>query len=82
MVVVSGIEDEIRGLESDGDARELDWRQKTKAVWKDDVMKELLCQMHGQQTAITLLVQGLQMYVRSSSAAHHLDLTSRQGVVI
>ena len=34
-------------------------------LWKEEVMKDLLQQIRGQQTALSLLVQAFQMYVHS-----------------
>lgn len=41
----------------------LDWRRKFKAVWKQDEMTNLLQQIRGQEVALSLLLQGLQMHV-------------------
>ncbi|KAF2145327.1 uncharacterized protein K452DRAFT_355813 [Aplosporella prunicola CBS 121167] len=38
----------------------LTWKVKARFVWKEDVMKELLQQLRGQQAALNLLIQALQ----------------------
>jgi hypothetical protein len=40
---------------------ETEWTETAKAVWKDEVMNELLKQIRKQQTTMALLVQTLQM---------------------
>lgn len=40
---------------------QLNWKQKMKTVWKENDGKELLMQLWGQQTALSLLIQLLQM---------------------
>ena len=37
------------------------WKTKARYVWKEEAMRDLLLQIRGQQTAISLLIQGLQM---------------------
>lgn len=62
MVVFSCLDDEVRGLVGKAaSGSDLDWTDKVKIVWKEDTMKELLQQLRGQQTALLLLIQGLQM---------------------
>ncbi|KAF2426170.1 hypothetical protein EJ08DRAFT_379081 [Tothia fuscella] len=39
----------------------LDWTERAKIVWKEDEMVDLLEQIRGQEAALTLLLQGLQM---------------------
>jgi hypothetical protein len=36
------------------------WAARAKVIWKEDTMKNLLQQIRGQQTALTLLIQLLQ----------------------
>jgi hypothetical protein len=62
MVVLSCIEDEVHRFNTlepglDGLSR----MDKVKVAWKDDTLRELATQLRGQQTAMTLLVQTLQM---------------------
>jgi hypothetical protein len=62
MVVLSCIEEEIQGfriLESGIDS--LTWRQRVKAVWNEDHIQKLVDQLHGQQLALNLLMQTVQM---------------------
>ena len=40
----------------------VNWRRKAKVVWNYDRFRELLDALRGQQTAINLLIQLLQMY--------------------
>ena len=58
-LVFSVLDDEVLKLQGDG---ELNVVGKVKIVWKDDTMKELLQQIRGQQSALSLLAQALQMY--------------------
>jgi hypothetical protein len=70
MLVFSVLGDEVQelmGVGGDGHegsgslGRELGKRKAMKVVWKEDVMRELLVQIRGQQTALTLLIQALQL---------------------
>ncbi|KAJ9642073.1 hypothetical protein H2199_005288 [Coniosporium tulheliwenetii] len=62
IVVFSCLENEVKQLSLHAEhAHSVDWKSKAKAVWKDDQMKELLESLRGQQNALTLLMQGLQM---------------------
>jgi hypothetical protein len=65
-LVFSILDDEVQKLQGDGG--EIGAAEKMKIVWKEETMKELLQQIRGQQTALSLLIQALQMY---------FDLTSR-----
>jgi hypothetical protein len=38
----------------------LEWRMKFRVVWKQGDMESLLQQIRGQETALNLLLQGLQ----------------------
>ena len=63
MVTFSCLEEEANSLvEKATEGREFNWADKVKVVWKEDNMKELLQQLRGQQTAISVLLQSLQMY--------------------
>ncbi|OCK78595.1 hypothetical protein K432DRAFT_406322 [Lepidopterella palustris CBS 459.81] len=62
MVVFSCLDEEVRDLATKvEDRNDLNWKDKAKLLWKEDAMRELLVQLRGQQTALTLLIQGLQM---------------------
>lgn len=58
MLVFSVLDDEIQRLNQNPN----DPKRRMVYLWKEDTMKELLQQLRGQQTALTLLVQALQMY--------------------
>lgn len=64
VVVFSVLDDEVRKLTAssaaDGSAG-LGFRTKARYVWNEATMKDLLSQIRGQQTALTLLIQALQM---------------------
>jgi hypothetical protein len=59
-LVYSVLDDEVKKLLGDdnGSSR----AAGLKCVWKEDTMKELLQQIRGQQSALSLLIQGLQLY--------------------
>jgi hypothetical protein len=59
MLVYSVLDEEVEKL---NDNAESAWN-RASAVWKEDTMKDLLQQIRGQQIAISLLVQVLQMSV-------------------
>ncbi|KAF2802570.1 uncharacterized protein BDZ99DRAFT_200839 [Mytilinidion resinicola] len=62
MVVYSCLDEEVQRLAGSGPpGGDLGWRERSRIVWEEDRMKELLLQIRGQQTAMTLLIQGLQM---------------------
>jgi tRNA A37 threonylcarbamoyladenosine dehydratase len=56
-LVYSILHDEVQKLSNKGETA----AAKASAVWKEETMKELLQQIRGQQTALTLLIQALQM---------------------
>lgn len=60
LVIVSVLEREIQLLCPAGLGR-LDWVARVKMMWKEDVMKELLGHLRGQQTGLALLLQLLDM---------------------
>ncbi|KAF2823827.1 hypothetical protein CC86DRAFT_60432 [Ophiobolus disseminans] len=60
-VVYGCLEEEVRDLVAKADSDELKFRDRAKFLWKEDTFKELLTQIRGQQSALTLLIQGLQM---------------------
>ena len=39
----------------------INWKTKVRLLWNEDTMKEYLSHIRGQQAALTLLIQGLQM---------------------
>jgi hypothetical protein len=55
------LEEEVRDLVVKADADELKFKDRAKFLWKEDTFKELLTQIRGQQSALSLLIQGLQM---------------------
>jgi hypothetical protein len=62
MVIVSCIEDEIKSMKIEEPGQgSLSVKQKVKAVWNEENIKELVGQLRGQQTALGLLMQTIQM---------------------
>lgn len=56
---------------SSGDSNEkIGIRRRTSFLWRQDVFKGYLAQIHGHQNALTLLIQGLQMCVTIPSAGY------------
>jgi hypothetical protein len=60
-VVYGCLEEEVRELVVKADADDLKFKDRAKFLWKEDTFKELLTQIRGQQSALSLLIQGLQM---------------------
>jgi hypothetical protein len=60
-VVYGCLEEEVRDLVVKAEADELKFKDRAKFLWKEDTFKELLTQIRGQQSALSLLIQGLQM---------------------
>ncbi|KAF2026671.1 hypothetical protein EK21DRAFT_73727 [Setomelanomma holmii] len=60
-VVYGCLEEEVRDLRIKAEANELKFKDRAKFLWKEDTFKELLTQIRGQQSALSLLIQGLQM---------------------
>jgi hypothetical protein len=60
-VVYGCLEEEVRELVAKAEADELKFKDRAKFLWKEDTFKELLTQIRGQQSALSLLIQGLQM---------------------
>jgi hypothetical protein len=60
-VVYGCLEEEVRELVIKAEADELKFKDRAKFLWKEDTFKELLTQIRGQQSALSLLIQGLQM---------------------
>lgn len=65
MMVFSVLQDEVQSLTSSSKSasKDIGWSIKAKYLWKEENMKDLLQQLRGQQTALTLLIQALQMCV-------------------
>ncbi|KAH7386788.1 hypothetical protein DE146DRAFT_621234 [Phaeosphaeria sp. MPI-PUGE-AT-0046c] len=60
-VVYGCLEEEVRDLVAKTEANDLKFKDRAKFLWKEDTFKELLTQIRGQQSALSLLIQGLQM---------------------
>jgi hypothetical protein len=60
-VVYGCLEEEVRDLVAKAEADDLRFKDRAKFLWKEDTFKELLTQIRGQQSALSLLIQGLQM---------------------
>ncbi|GME44689.1 putative ankyrin repeat domain-containing protein 28 protein [Neofusicoccum parvum] len=73
-VVLSCLDDEIKkllaGSKSQGGGGGFGWKVKAKYLWREETMMDLLQKLRGQQGAISLLFQSLQM--ESLSELHHL----------
>lgn len=61
MVIYAILDDEIQGVLSSYSDTDMGWVDKAKFLWKEDFMRDLLQQLRGQQHAIALLIQTLQM---------------------
>lgn len=60
-VVYGCLDEEVRDLAEKAERSELRFKDRAKYLWKEDTFKELLTQIRGQQSALSLLIQGLQM---------------------
>ncbi|KAF1933775.1 uncharacterized protein M421DRAFT_395990 [Didymella exigua CBS 183.55] len=60
-VVYGCLEEEVRDLVEKAQRNELKFRDRATYLLKEDTFKELLTQIRGQQSALSLLIQGLQM---------------------
>lgn len=60
-VVYGCLEEEVRDLVEKAERNDLRFKERAKFLWKEDTFKELLTQIRGQQSALSLLIQGLQM---------------------
>ncbi|KAI4681537.1 hypothetical protein J4E81_009895 [Alternaria sp. BMP 2799] len=60
-VVYGCLEEEVRDLRVKAENDNLKFKDKAKFVFKEETFKELLTQIRGQQSALSLLIQGLQM---------------------
>lgn len=63
MVVFAVLDDELQKLVAHGlePVEEVGWTEKAKFLWKESFMKDLLGQIRGQQSALALLMQAIQM---------------------
>ncbi|KAF2868470.1 hypothetical protein BDV95DRAFT_129563 [Massariosphaeria phaeospora] len=61
-IVYGCLEEEVRALPQNAPNGEMRSRDRVKfAVWKDGIFRDLLQQIRGQQSALSFLIQGLQM---------------------
>ena len=60
-VVYTCLEEEVGKLADKAAGDYLGRRDRIKYLWKEDTFKELLHQIRGQQSSLSLLIQGLQM---------------------
>lgn len=60
-VVYGCLEEEVRDLVEKAQRNDLGFKDRARYLWKEDTFKELLTQIRGQQSALSLLIQGLQM---------------------
>lgn len=61
MTVYGCLDVEVQRLQNKVEDGTLGWKDKAKYLWNEADMEQLLIQIRGQQTALTLLLQGLQM---------------------
>lgn len=80
VLVYSVLDDEVQRLyvaiEKDGLAGSMG---RIKLIWKEDAMRDVLVQIRGQQAALGLLIQALQMYVTVDGPFFLLDTEETQG---
>ncbi|KAF2624071.1 hypothetical protein BU25DRAFT_413944 [Macroventuria anomochaeta] len=60
-VVYGCLEEEVRDLVEKSQRNDLRFKDRARYLLKEDTFKELLTQIRGQQSALSLLIQGLQM---------------------
>ncbi|KAF2994619.1 hypothetical protein E8E13_003372 [Curvularia kusanoi] len=60
-IVYGCLDEEVRDLADKSARDDLRFKDRARFLWKEDTFKELLTQIRGQQSALTLLIQGLQM---------------------
>jgi hypothetical protein len=60
-IVYACLDEEVRDLVEKVERNDLRFKDRARYLWKEDTFKELLTQIRGQQSALTLLIQGLQM---------------------
>jgi hypothetical protein len=78
LITFSCLEEEVRNLAiKSADGADLEWREKSRIVWKEEIMRELLRQIRDQQVTMGLLVQTLQMYVFRSPLGSPASLIQR-----
>ena len=85
MVIYAVLDDEIQALTvsaGSGDGAEAGWAAKAKLLWKEGLMRDLLDQLRGQQHAIGLLIQALQMYVNAQCSSNHRRDVMSEGVML
>ncbi|KAK9423675.1 putative Fungal N-terminal domain-containing protein [Seiridium unicorne] len=70
MVIYAVLDDEVQSIMALCVDGQLGWFEKAKVLWKEDTMSGLLQQLRGQQHAISLLIQVLQL--ESLSDIHRL----------
>lgn len=65
MVLFSCLDEEVKNVSKYSRGHDtFSWKGKTRVVWKHETFQELLEGIRGQQSAISVLIQLLQMYVR------------------
>jgi hypothetical protein len=73
MVVFSCLDEEVRQISGQAqrleDIANLGWQKKIQLLWNEDKMRELLQHLHGQGSAVALLIQVFQMYGDNYPAA-------------
>ncbi|KAL1623319.1 hypothetical protein SLS56_008319 [Neofusicoccum ribis] len=61
-VVYACLEEEIQRLTAGArDAEAVTWKVRCRFIWREDTMRDLLSQLRGQQMALNLLIQMLQL---------------------
>jgi hypothetical protein len=64
VVLFSCLDDEIRNITSEASpttAGAIKWKEKAKVVWNREKLRDLLDGLRGQQVAINLLIQLVQL---------------------
>jgi hypothetical protein len=69
LLVYSVLEEEVQKL-SAGEGFAPSFKKKVQYIWKEETMNDLLGQIRGKQSALTLLTQVLQMFVKFISHWH------------
>ncbi|KAB2570420.1 hypothetical protein DBV05_g10889 [Lasiodiplodia theobromae] len=63
-IVYACLEEEIQRLAAgarDADTNIMTWKVRCRFIWREDTMRDLLSQLRGQQMALNLLIQMLQL---------------------
>lgn len=60
-VVYGCLQEEVQELVEKAQQESLKFKDRARFLWKEATFKELLTQIRGQQSALSLLIQGLQM---------------------